>query len=241
VEFITQSPENCSPNATSAPQQNCGTNCILVNLIKKVISDNSRVQEANTRLTELQTERRNSIDNNTGCMLEKDFHLTLITIGIPPLRQDNSMQLNMIIEFQQLGNVQAPTQQHFRVYYQTFFVFLDELGNFTQNDTASWQYSWTTLEYFTQMNSSNATTAPQTTQSANATSLTQGQSYDENAYVLTITIPSQTVTRIYTQASVLSLQSINGTNLSPTSPASTTTPAIMMLMAAVIAVLLFMV
>jgi len=199
----------CDQNNT---QQNCDQNCLLAGLIRKQISDNSKISMANTRLTELQSDLRNSIDNQTGYMLGRDFRLTLLAVGIPPLRQDNSLDLNMIVYFQQMGNVQKPTQEHLRVYYQTFLGFISNLGNFT--DANNWQYNWNTLNNYTSnlssaqpqnqnqnQNQNNVQMNGQPGNDQNNVQMTQGPSAsDDNTYILSINVPSQTVQSAFTQS-----------------------------------------
>lgn len=220
------SSDDCNQNST----QSCDQNCMLVTMIRKAVSDSSKNQQATTKIAELQSELRNSIDNQTGYMLGRDFHASLVAIGVPPLRQDNSLEINLIIFFQQLGQVQQPTQDHLRVYYQTILALISDLGNFTTSDTNNWQYTWNSLANYSQMNFNQ-------TQNGQNNQMNQGSSFDGNNYILTLTVPTQSVQQALTQSRRDGSGSGTGTVSWNNSAQSAHTP-VMLLMSFVMAFLL---
>jgi hypothetical protein len=142
VEILTSAPsDNCSSANSTSSSQSCQNCQMIVDRCSRRMSDQSLLLEATTQFEDDQQNSRQTIDNQTGAYLGKQFDVTIVVVGKPKIQEDNnSLDIALVTYFSPLERLQQPTDDHKRVLCNSLNVFvmtLLELNNNNNNNTSN--------------------------------------------------------------------------------------------------------
>jgi hypothetical protein len=213
VEVTSFQPDYCvqQTEPVPAPPTDCYS-CHVVDSCKQSISNQEQITVASQTFLETQTEVQNSIDNETGCMLGQHFSLSVVVVATPSVRDDQSMDLNCVVNFHPLQKVLQPTKDHKRVYCPCVKKYLTKLAKFNDVDVQNADCQWG-------RDNNNQNNQGQQGQKRGLSQASAGSS-NWNSDIMTLNFPAAAVKRVFAGAS-----NSNSTTPSTTPPLSPTEPA----------------
>jgi len=143
VKIIASPPDYCVSQIppTSPTSPDCES-CKILENCRNLISNQIQMTVALDTFINDQQNIWNSVDKVTGSALGKHFSVSMIVIAIPSLRYDESLDLTVVVNFNPISNVIAPTKDHLRVFCPSIKKFLSKLANFNESDSDSSDCQW---------------------------------------------------------------------------------------------------
>jgi len=143
VTILGSSPNTCSSGSQSANTSDCDS-CVLLENCRNQITDD-RIDQALLVLNRDLQNTSQGIDNVTGSYLARQFNVSILTVGSPKIRQDQSMDIKLLVHFVPLETCSTPSKEHLRVYCSSIkkFVFglVEQLDDVNMTNTTA-DCSW---------------------------------------------------------------------------------------------------
>jgi hypothetical protein len=118
------------PMAPTLPASNSSCeNCqMIVEQVRQRCGDQSRLSSAHSLLADEQLNSQQTVDNQTGSCLARQFQVDVVTVGKPRIRQnDNSLDMTLVTFFRPLELVQQPIDAHKRVFCIVLYRFVADI------------------------------------------------------------------------------------------------------------------